>query len=363
MFNLTQEESKFEFDFEMASLDMNAGRFIEAETKLSSIGRQIKSSNAYLGIGLCKLSGLLHKETTIEESFYCLAKALTLSDAPESLAVICSDAIITITKQFSEAIIIKSHEQQEAKAKEILSKLILMGSIVTSPLIKKDTTAKWVSTAAGVGAFLNIAVQRNKHVSVTTDRNSLIINMYLLETFTKKLLEEFPVVTDLFTTAFKEISDYTIEHSTTEEQKDKNEQKKHVKELSEIKSSLPSDSPYYTHLENARTYYGQKDFMWALESVREGLAIIPNDDELLQIKDSSIRSIAEKKALPYTITGIVLFAVASFFMMVNYGGSNSRVVKDDDNSFALILFIAFIPLCILYILGRQKAKAVKQSLQ
>lgn len=360
MFNLTPEESKFEFDFEMATLDMNAGRFSEAETKLSNIGRQIKSSNAYLGIGLCKLSGLLYNETTLEETFYCLAKSLTLSDAPESLAVICSDAVITITKQFSEAIIIKSHEQQEAKTKEILSKLVLMGSIVTSPLIKKDTTAKWVSTAAGVGAFLNIAVQQNEHISVTSDRNSLIINLYLLETFTQKLLAQFPAVLELFSSAFKEISDYTIKHSTTEEQKAKNLHKKQMKELTEVKSSLAPDSPYFTHLESAKTYFSQKEFDLALESARSGLIIVPGDNELLEIKQSSIHNIAEKRAMPYTITGVILFGIVAFILIINYDKNSDR---KDDNSLTVILFLAFIPLCLLYIMGRRKAKSVKQSLE
>lgn len=354
MFNLTPEESKFEFDFEMATLDMNAGRFSDAETKLSNIGRQIKSSNAYLGIGLCKLSGLLYNETTLEETFYCLAKSIALSDAPESLAVICSEAVIAITKQFSEAIIIKSHEQQEAKAKEILSNLVLMGSIMTSPLIKKDTTAKWVSTAAGVGAFLNIAVQRNKHVSVKSNRNSLIINLYLLETFTQKLLAQFPAVLELFSSAFKEISDYTIEHSTTEEQKAKNLHKKQMKELTEVKNSLAPDSPYFTHLENAKSFFEQKQFELALQCTRDGLKIIPADDELNYIRDNSIMALSGKVLRKYVFAGIVIMFLVLITIL--------STVEHSSDGFNNALFASIAVFTIVYYFGRRAEKRRRNQL-
>jgi tetratricopeptide (TPR) repeat protein len=339
MFTLTEAEKSFEFDFEMAGLDLEAERYVDAENRFNQIARQVTSPASYLGIGLTKLGRYVDGETNANEIIYCFKKARDLVDNKEDVAQLTAQVTLKTLEQLYGIIIDNVFKDREAEARERKAQLGILVSAVVIGATKRGSTGKVAGGSLAAFSTLNMFAQRKNRV---TSKGEIIICLKKIidlnhETF--EFIEEYEVIKENYLATFakmKEEADYV---ALPDEQRTNKKIEIANKERS---TTLPSESPFYSYRESAFLNFEKKEFRAALNSINAALLIYPNDAELLNLIQQCFSEWRAKDKKMFWL----LFWVGLILSFVAMGAvsSNNAIYSSE-----LYQNIMMSPLCMLIV--------------
>jgi hypothetical protein len=159
---------------DMATMALKGKRYVEAESMYTQIATQIGSSEAWMGLAICKLYQLAEGRT-MDEVVFCVEKAKQIS--PELRLEIENQLIINCQILLSEYL--KIFEQSLVKHKE-LKKQAITGAIIAGVSMAAGSNSKsafgTITSLAGTGAGIGVAVDAfSKMESLNEIRNFILV--------------------------------------------------------------------------------------------------------------------------------------------------------------------------------------------
>ncbi len=282
MFTLTEAEKSFEFDFEMAALDLEAERYLDAENRFSQIGRQITSPTSYLGIGLTRLGRYIDGETNAGEILYCFKKARDISDNKNEISQLAAQVGLRTIEQLYLIIIDSSFQNREAEAEERKAKI---GILISSAIIgatKNGSNGKIVGGSLVAYSTLKMFAQRKNQLTAKLEVAGCLLKIVNLQHEIYEFLEGYGSIKDSFSEAFAKIQEEASDVVLTDEQKTKNK----IEASNTARSSVVSDnSPFYNFRDEALAEYEKKEYTIALNNIKQALDMLPEDVELINLRE------------------------------------------------------------------------------
>lgn len=352
MFNLTTDEKQFEFDFEMALLDIKAERYGDAEQKLSTVARNIKSGNAYLGIGVSKLGKYVNGEANVAEVFFCFEKAMALSNSKDKIAAIMSEFILNVANEMVELIIRKAYELKQAEGKELLSQLALAGSIIVNPLIKGKKDLETLNIGAGIFSILNMSAEKKNKMLAGMEGRVMTVKIEELKISSLEFFSSFPELSEHLSQSFEKLEDYAFNAIASSEQKQVDRKEKQINSLE------PSD-PYFSFRSRAIDSFENKQYLTALENIKEALLKVPDDSELLKFQKESISELATKATMPLLYIAYVFMGLA----VLEFIDSESGNIIIDGARSSVVMLSLFVITGVIFILAILKMRNEKIRLK
>lgn len=350
MFILSLEESQYEFDFEMALLDIKSERYSEAEEKLSEVARKIKSENAYLGIGISKLGKYVTGETKISEVFFCFNKALNLATKKDEIGLVTSEFILNIAKELIELAIRKAYEFKQSEAKEFLAELAFAGSIMTRYLVKDNRDLKAINTGVGIYSLLKMSSEKKNKIIAATEGKYIALKIEELKVNSLNFLSQFSDIHPAFLTAFEKLEKYAYNAIASAEQKRLDRKEEQLK-------SLELSDPFYTYRKEAKLHFQNKDYELALENIKLGREKVPDDHILNDIGKQCITKIVDKQTMWVAYLLIICFIPIAFIAIDN---KSDNPIIDESIGFVIMGLILFSLIILTIWIIRKRLSLIKK---
>lgn len=142
--------------FDLAILALKGKRYQEAETIYTNIATDSNSSEAWIGLGFCKLNQLAEGRT-MDEVTYCLNKAISINSTvkeqvEDQLIGSCVVLLSTYSQLYDKAIA----KDRELKKKAAIGAFVASVSIISG--FSSNSAFGALASAAGTGAGIGIAI-------------------------------------------------------------------------------------------------------------------------------------------------------------------------------------------------------------
>ncbi len=346
-----ENQNIYEYETEMATLDLKGKRYRDAIEKFSELARLTNSTFSWIGLGIAKF-GLITEDVTVLEVFHCFSKAKSTSDEKPKIDILTLEASKEIISELYKTYVKAVLKERKVKAEGIKQLIASIGILAMSGPPSKANDK--LSYMMGVGlSAMNFMGYIDSKESAESLREAIKVIEELISEITEQALEFYSDDSD--ESELKEFKKFLFESKKeatalcrTEKEievaneKIKSEQEKKI--LLEQAQPILEDSSHMFHSakKKALDAYQNMDYEVALKHIKQANQFVKVDEELNSVSDEI------KKVLINRANKKSNIEVAIFFILLMLSVALSKKVESESLDGLLGFLLIAGPIYMIY---------------